>query len=437
MNRPASSTSSAAPSASSPRTTRRRTTCALLAAVLLFGAAPVGAEAQSKPLVMWHAYRAKERSALEKTVALWNKGARGKHPPIKLLAVPYDAFADKITAAVPRGHGPDLFIFAHDRVGDWAKSKVVEPIEFWMSEKHADTFLFKAIDALCYGDSLYGLPMAFKSTILFYNKKLVPKPPKTTAELLALGAKLTDRKEGRYALVYDNTKLYFHGTWLHGFGGTVFTDKGKLVLDSKAAADALAFARKIGGPQGIVPPESTSTLTTTLFNSGKAAMAISGPWMLGEIKADIDAGVVPLPVVSKTGKGAGPFLGAEGVMMSTKCKRKASAFAAMRFLTGDKAALLRALEARQPVANKSAWTNAKVKADVVLSAFHEQQKYAKVMPGTPEMRLVWSPYDMAIQKVIVSGAAPDKALAEAAKEVRRFLEVNTAKAKGAGKGGKQ
>jgi arabinogalactan oligomer/maltooligosaccharide transport system substrate-binding protein len=407
-----------------------RPTLLLLAAALLVMGTPRAAHAdKAKPLVLWHAYRAKERLGLEKTVALWNAGARGKNPTIKLLAVPYDAFADKITAAVPRGHGPDLFIFAHDRVGDWAKSKVVEPIEFWMTEKHADTFLFKAIDALCYGDSLYGLPMAFKSTILFYNKKLVPKPPRNTKELLALGKKLTDRKAGQYALVYDNTKLYFHGTWLHGFGGAVFTKKGKLVLDSAAAADALAFARAIGGPEGIVPPESTSTLTTTLFNSGKAAMAISGPWMLGELKAGIDVGVVPLPIVAKTGKRAGPFLGAEGVMMSTKCKRKAAGFAAMRFLTSDRAALLRAKTARQPVANKAAWKDASIKADTVLSAFLEQQKYAQVMPGTPEMRLVWSPYDMAIQKVIVSGADPKKALAEAAREVRRYLEVNAAKAK--------
>ncbi|MCK5798342.1 MAG: extracellular solute-binding protein, partial [Deltaproteobacteria bacterium] len=363
-----------------------RRIAAILMAFVLWALPGSEVRAQGKPLVLWHAYRAKERRALEKTVALWNANARGKRPPIKLLAVPYDAFADKITAAIPRGQGPDLFIFAHDRIGDWVISKIVEPIEFWMTEKHADTFVFKAIDALCDGDSLYGLPMAFKSTILFYNKALVPNPPRTTAELLSVGAKLTDRAAGRYALVYDNTKLYFHALWLHGFGGDVFDKKGKLALATAAATRALAFARQIGGPQGIVPPESTSTLTTSLFNSGKAAMAISGPWMLGEVKPGLDVGVVPLPIISATGKRASPFLGAEGVMMSTRCTRKADAFAAMSFLTSDKAALVRALEARQPVANKAVWTNAKVKADKVLSAFHTQERYAKVMPGTPEMR---------------------------------------------------
>ena len=163
----------------------------------------------------------------------WNEGDRGKDPRIKLLAVPYDAFPDKISAAIPRGHGPDLFIFAHDRVGDWAEAKVIEPIEFWMTEKHADMFIFKAIDALCYKDSLYGLPMAFKSTALYYNKALVPSAPRSTKELLALGRKLTNVQAGNYGLVYDNVKLYFHAPWLFGFGGKVFDAKG-------AVADRLA-----------------------------------------------------------------------------------------------------------------------------------------------------------------------------------------------------
>ena len=34
--------------------------------------------------------------------------------------------ADKLAVAVPRGNGPDLFIFAHDRLGDWATSGLLE-----------------------------------------------------------------------------------------------------------------------------------------------------------------------------------------------------------------------------------------------------------------------------------------------------------------------
>ena len=77
------------------------------------GAAPAGPKAE---LVVWHAYRGTEKTAFEKVVEAYNAAPAGrKH--VTTLAVPYDAYADKITAAVPRGKGPDVFIFAQDHLG--------------------------------------------------------------------------------------------------------------------------------------------------------------------------------------------------------------------------------------------------------------------------------------------------------------------------------
>ena len=69
-------------------------------------------------VVLWHAYNGDERIALEATAAAWNAA----HPDqqLTLVAVPYDAFADKLSSAIPRGNGPDLFIYPQDRIGDWA-----------------------------------------------------------------------------------------------------------------------------------------------------------------------------------------------------------------------------------------------------------------------------------------------------------------------------
>jgi arabinogalactan oligomer / maltooligosaccharide transport system substrate-binding protein len=399
----------------------------LLSALLLALPGP----APARPLVLWHAYRAAERTALETTVKKWNAGARGRDPELRLLAVPYDAFPDKITASVPRGHGPDLFIFAHDRVGDWAESTIVEPIEFWMTEAHADKFLFKVIDSLCYKDSLYGLPTAFKSVILYHNKDLVPAPPKTTDELIAIGRRLTDARAGRYGLIYWNVNFYFHAAWHFGFGGKLFDDQDRLRVRTAEAERAMAFARSLVGAGGIVPPETSATLTTSLFNQGKAAMAISGPWMLGELSPTLRVGIAPLPRISASGKPAAPLLGAEAVMMSAKGTQKAAAFRAMSFLTGDWAATERAVTARQPVANVAAWRDARVARDPVLRAFRQQLDSAVVTPGTPEMRVVWSPMDMALQKLIGSGTAVQTVLAEAEAEIGRYLEAARKAAKGA------
>jgi arabinogalactan oligomer/maltooligosaccharide transport system substrate-binding protein len=80
---------------------------ALLSFVLALALA-VPAAAQ-KELVVWHGYRGGEKAAFEKVIEGFNKANAGKIK-VTSLAVPFDAFADKVTAAVPRGKGPDVFI---------------------------------------------------------------------------------------------------------------------------------------------------------------------------------------------------------------------------------------------------------------------------------------------------------------------------------------
>jgi arabinogalactan oligomer/maltooligosaccharide transport system substrate-binding protein len=376
--------------------------------------------------VLWHSYRAKEKEALGELAARWN--AQPDVPKLELLAVPWDALADKISAAIPRGHGPDLFIYPHDRLGDWAESHVIEPIEYFVDEALCDQYLRKTIDALTYGDSLYGLPLTYKSTALFYNKALVSRPPATTAELLALGRQLTDRKAGRYGLVYENTRLYFHAAWLHGYGGEVFGPDGRPHVATAEAARALSYARLLGGPDGIVPPETSGVLITSLFNDGKAAMFIAGPWSVADIRPRLGYGIAPLPIVSETGLPAEPFLGIEAVMMSARARDKAMAFRVMKFLTSDESALARARVARQTVANRATYRDEHVAHDPAIAAFRDQFDHARLMPATPEMRMAWGPYDLAISQVVAMGGDPLTALREAEQKLVTYL-------RGAGRGG--
>jgi hypothetical protein len=88
----------------------------------------------------------------------------------------------------------------------------------------------------------------------------------------------------------------------------------------------------------------------------------------------------------------------------------------MAFLCGDEAARLRALRARQVVPNHKAYEDPQVGGDPVLSAFRRQAESAEPMPSTPAMRMVWTPYDKALQMVVTGHASPAAALAEAERE---------------------
>lgn len=370
-------------------------------------------------VILWHAYRAEERKALEQVVAHFNQS----HAQIKvsLLPVPYDAFPDKISAAIPRGKGPDLFIFAHDRIGDWAESKVVEPIDFWVDGKLEARFMKQTLKPLTYRKSLYGLPIAFKSPVLFYNKDMVKSPPTTTDELIALAKKLTDKDAKKYGLVYENANFYFQSTWLHAFGGQVFDGSGNPTLNSEAAIRSFQFAQDLRNKYGIIPEEVSSVLVTSLFNEGKAAMVINGPWFRGELREGLNFGVALLPVVSETGKPATPFMGSEGVLMSARSKHKEAAFEVMTYLTDVESARIRLTVGKQTVATAAAYDGV---LDPMIQVFKAQLKNTVPMPNTPQMLMVWSPATTALNKVVNGGGDPKAALNVAQQEIEKAIRTS-------------
>ncbi|MEQ8272868.1 MAG: extracellular solute-binding protein [Deltaproteobacteria bacterium] len=392
-----------------------RTLAFALAATMF--AAPAVAKTK---VVLWHAYRATEKKALEKVAADFNKSQGDVE--VELVAIPYDAFGDKITAAIPRGKGPDLFIFAQDRLGDWAASQTIEAIDFWVTDETRDQFLEPTLEALTYDDQIYGLPMAFKTLALFYNKGLVKKAPTTTDELIAEAKKVT--KGGKFGLVYENTSFWYQGTWLQGFGGAVFDKRGKPTLASPQVIDSMKFAQKLAHGSGVMPQEVTSTLVTSLFNQGKAAFVVNGPWFIGEIDKKVKWGVAPLPkIVDAGGKPARPFLTADGLMMSAKAKDKKAAFAVMTYFTGVDAAVTMATIGRQPTANKAAYANAKVKNDPVLAVFKKQLAVSRPTPNTPAMRMVWSPVTAAMNKIINQKADAASTMKATQDEVAKLVKT--------------
>lgn len=381
------------------------------------GAAP--AKVGPKTVVLWHAYRAEEKRALEQIVKQYNDNH--KTTQIRLLAIPYDAYVDKINAAIPRGHGPDLFIFAHDRIGDWAKNNIIEKITFWVDETLLQRFIPKTVQMLVYEEALYGLPLAFKSLALFYNKKLLPKPPTNTQDMLTLAQRLTDRKAQKFGLAYEATDLYRHVAWIHGFGGYVLQGN-KLGIAEPASVKALDFAKDLALKYKVLPDEPSSQLISFLFNKGQAAMVINGPWFRGEIESHIDYGVVPLPVVSNTGKPAAPYLTSEAVMLNQRSSQKKLAFEVMKYLTSDVAARIRMTVGKQSVANAVLYQEAFAKNDPIIQAFYQQMLTAVPTPNTPEMRLVWSPVVIALNKVFRGQGTALDALKEALTEIQQYMK---------------
>lgn len=391
---------------------------ACLAAALFLLLAPAAARAQ-KEIVLWHAYRGEEKAALEEVVARYNAANAAKGIKITTLPIPYDAFADRITAAVPRGKGPDLFIYAQDRLGGWIEAgNTIEPIDFYLDQPTRDRFLPTTLQAMTYQGNVYGLPLNFKVITMIYNKKLVSKPPTTSAELVATAKRLTNAKAGRFGLAYSYADFYYHAILMNAFGGGVFDAQRRPQLDSPANVKSFQLLMKWFGTDRILPAEPSTALITSLFNDGKAAIVFSGPWFLGEVAKGVDYGLAPLPTLTEAdGAPMRPWMTVEGVFVAAPSKNKDAAYDVAKYLTDLSAAKTMAVRGRQTPSNLKVYEDPQVSADPVLQAFRDQVEVAIPMPNLAEMTLVWSPATTAMNTIVKKSATIPAALAEAQAKV--------------------
>ncbi len=380
----------------------------LLALALCLGAR--GADAEE--LILWHSYRAGEAAALDETLASF----RQAHPElsVRVLPVPAGPYSQKLKSAIPAGNGPDLFIAAHDELGDLVARDLVEPLP---SQVEAARYLPATVRPLVRTDGgFWGWPFAFKCLALFYRTDLLPTPPVSTDELLAQAKHLTHGD--RFGLAYELGEPYFHAPWFFGFGAEVLSKDGShTLLDSEAAARSARFVRDLARVHRVVPVDVNGALVTELFNRGKAAMVISGPWFLSEIAADVPFAIAPLPKVSATGMPARPFLTVEALFVA-KGKLRPAVLTLAEWLTSDASARLRAEHARQPVANRAVYDDPQVAQDAVLSAFRRQAESSVPMPTAPLMQVVWEPWAEALRQVVRGAEEPARAFATAAHRIQ-------------------
>ncbi|MHB8877622.1 MAG: extracellular solute-binding protein, partial [Myxococcaceae bacterium] len=383
----------------------------LAAAVALWAAPSFAGDEGPTPLKLWHAYRGGEEEALEKSAALFTQQTGTK---VELLAIPYDALAQKLTSAIPHGVGPDVFIFAHERLRSFQRMDIVAASDGSIDKA---AYFGNSVDALGVEGKTYGYPLALKCLALYVNRDLVPLPPSNTAELLRLLPTLSRKGENRFGLAYESGDFYLHAPFLFGFGGQLFDAQGTASFDTQGMARSLAFVKGLQDAQ-FMPGEASGALVKSLFNDGRAAMVVSGPWFAGEISPSVKYAVVQLPANSETGLPMRPFLGVEAAFASSRSEQPQKAQELARFLSVGGASGLRATIGRQVPANLAAYEDPAVRADNLISSFREAAAQATPMPNTMEMSRVWEPMKLALRAVLQGGVAPKDAGALADRRYR-------------------
>jgi arabinogalactan oligomer/maltooligosaccharide transport system permease protein len=360
----------------------------------------VAAPAAAEEVVFWHKYRGAERTALESIINDWN----AEHPDTQVvpMAIPNEAFQNRLETTIPRGNGPDLFIASNEKVVTWSRVGLIQPVEPDRGAYHPVTMEGMVVE----GQS-WGWPTSFKCLSLYVNPALVPEVPRTSDELLAFARE--HASDQSWGLAFNAVETYYVVPWLYGYGGGVFDDRGAVALDQPENAAAVEYVMQLAQ---LGPADPTTALITQLFNQGLVGMVVDGPWLAGELAEDLEYTIETLPTVSETGQPVRPFATIEGIFLAHGAKNPAGAqrFAEHLATTG---AIEMAVAGRQSVAHLAAWEDERVASDDFLQAFRAQLDATTPMPTSPDMAMVWEPMNRSLRRVNRGAATGAVAMAEA------------------------
>ncbi len=219
------------------------------------------------------------------------------------------------------GDVPDVFIGAHDWLGELVTNGVVAPVDLGANSA---SFSDPAVKGVTYDGKTYGVPYAVENIAMLTNPKLSPECPASLDDLQAAGKKLKDDGDASLPLAlqigdqgdaYHWYPLYSaDGGYIFGDGGTNVDDMGVGQEGSIKAAERLqAFA-----DDGLLKASVTGDIANESYTSGKSAWWITGPWNANAAVEGVpDTKVCPVPNGDSTST---PFIGVQTFFIPTKAK---------------------------------------------------------------------------------------------------------------------
>lgn len=327
----------------------------------------------------------------------------------------------KIVGNDPKA-APDMYFFAHDKIGVYAEMGILAPITDVIPEEELNQYMDMTLEAATYKDEIYQLPIYYETLLFMYNRLYMSdeEVPKTTEELYAYMQENT--RGGHYGFVEQHSTPYYAAGWIHGFGGYLINDEGEAGLDSAETIAALEYHKKF---VELMPGETEYATVNTLFNEGKAHATIGGPWLIPTVKASgMDVGVAAMPIIDETGNAIAPYTGVQGIQVlkyAAENKSEAVEKVLRQLMEPDIGVKLAQASGCAP-ANEVCYEMEEVSSDEVVMTMKETAENAVPMPNIPEMDVMWSVTGNLLTDVNMSGKDVTESAKAAQSEAEQLIE---------------
>lgn len=319
-------------------------------------------------------------------------------------------------------NGPDMYFYAHDSLGMFVEMGVLSPITDVIDPSVYADLLPMTVQAGNYKGEQYLMPVYFETLLFMYNKALWKvEIPSTTEDLYNYMVANTDVDAGTYALVNQHSTAYNVAPYINGFGGYIINADAKSGLNLDETKQAIEYNQKFAALEA----DGDYNTITTLFNEGKAAAIIGGPWLIGGIKeAGIDLGIKSLSDITlPNGNALAPYSGVQGIgIMKHSVDTKKDVIAKVLQAIADPGLGVElANKANCAPANQKAYDDASVSSNEMVAAIGHTASTAQPMPNIPEMGVMWGPTEALLAAVNKSGEDLTKAADQYQKEAETAI----------------
>ena len=412
---------------------------------------PVGAlDKVTSPvqITFWHATTANNAATLKTLVDTYN-GSQSKVHVNLVYQGTYDESADKYLTALRGGTLPNLVMLEESRTQQMIDSKSMLPAQACIraDSYSLSDFVPAAVSEYTVDKTLWPMPFNVSGPVLFYNTLAFEKagldpakPPRTFDEMLAAARTIKASGAAKAGIALATRPWYFE-QWYAKAGETIVDhDNGKsgratkAELDARVGVDALTFMQKAMQDGLAVNVGSNVSESDNLLalGAGTAAMTIGTSAAIGTIFAVKDAGqfanvgvgVAPMPGPSSSDGGvlaAGSSLWLVGKDKSDV--EKAATWDFLKFLDQPSSQVTWHIGSGYTPLRRSAVDDPRIK-DLWTRRPAYRVAYDQLLASKFGDGPVIGPYaqvrdaiQLLLEQVMLQGATPAKALADAQKTI--------------------
>ncbi|NLJ75462.1 MAG: ABC transporter substrate-binding protein [Firmicutes bacterium] len=402
----------------------------LILLTLVFCLAVSGQVLAKTEVTFWHAMSSALGETVNELVAEFN----AQNPDIHVEAIYQGGYGDlntKLVASITAQNSPVLAQVYENWTDAFIRNDVLVPLEDYLhlTDEEYNDYVEVFRNMNIWDGKLYTVPFNKSNWVLFYNTDLVPNPPKTVDEFLALSKKISDEGQGDvFGFGIRPTVELFHA-FMYLNGGDFFDEDLNITFTGQEGIDALNLMINMIDDKSALLIDGYES---NALGDGIIAMYIGSSAGASFVEAAAEGKVnwsmAPIPAGARPGA---PFMGTNIALFATATEEQREAAAKfVKFLTNTENTVTWAIRTGYlPVTysglESEAWNafladNPRVaEGPGNLEAF----EYGYWQPRVAAWEGARSSIGNAVEAALLKYATPEEALAQAALEIEEEIAL--------------